>query len=130
MSNYEKYARENFTWNELRCKGTDCGCGGVAYISDQALDKLQAVRDRLNTPLTINSAARCEAHNASIGGATRSEHISHLFDYSTAFDVKIPKGLTASELAQAAVDSGFKGIGVYRTFVHMDDRAKKARWNG
>lgn len=124
-----EYARKNFTWDALRCKGVTCGCGGVAYITDQSLDKLQRLRDRLNTPLTLNSAARCEQHNKDEGGASRSRHISHMFNHSCAFDVVIPPGLTCDELVGEAEEVGFKGIGRYDTFVHVDDRSFPARWD-
>lgn len=117
-------ASKNFTWAELRCR---CGCGR-RNISPRAIKKLQKLRDALG-PLKINSAARCPRHNARVGGSPRSQHRSTEFIPSTAFDISL-HGLHGKEdIIRAAEEVGFKGIGInYNTFVHVDDRNKKARW--
>lgn len=40
-----------------------------------ALDKLQALRDRLGKPLIVRSAYRSPEHNRAVGGATRSKYM-------------------------------------------------------
>lgn len=115
-------ASKNFLWSELTCK---CGCG-TQNISQQAIAKLQALRD-LAGPLTIYSAARCVKHNKSVGGASKSQHLSTDKNQSTAFDIAYG-GRSAGFLLAAAEKVGFKGIGIYPTFIHVDDRAKVARW--
>ena len=50
-----KFASTSFAWSELFCK---CGCGNM-YIQDEAIDKLQKIRNIVQVPLIINSAARC-----------------------------------------------------------------------
>ena len=123
------YARDNFKWEELECK---CGCG-TAHISDEALDKLQLLRTLMGTPLHINSAARCPSHNKSVGGKPHSRHLSYEADFglveSTAFDINT-KSLGQDLLIKTATEAGFKGIGRYKTFVHVDVRDKKAHWEG
>ena len=80
-----KNASISFLWTELQCK---CGCGNK-YIQDEAIDKLQRVRDILQRPVTINSAARCPIHNAKVGGAPKSQHRATLNRPSTAFDISL-----------------------------------------
>ena len=116
------YLRSNFTRAELACP-----CCGIAHISQAALDKLQALRDRMG-PLTINSAARCPQHNKSVGGAANSQHLSTPQRASTAFDIALD-GHDKQTLIDAARAVGFQGLGIYyRSFVHVDDRGFDAVW--
>lgn len=117
-------ARPNFAWAELRCK---CGCG-AQWISPGALDKLQALRDRIGKPVVVHSAARCPAYNRRVGGAPQSQHISVASKPSRAFDVSVA-GMTPADVARIAAEVGFDGIGLYDTFTHMDDRGYPARWD-
>jgi uncharacterized protein YcbK (DUF882 family) len=43
-------------------------------------ENLQVLRDEINLPITINSGYRSKAHNAQIGGALSSQHISTRLD--------------------------------------------------
>lgn len=129
-----EYATPHFKWSELECKGDCAGCsyaidagGPVRYIQVEALARLEALRVELNQPLIVNSAARCPRHNASVGGAPRSQHRSTEDSPSTAFDIRLT--LPKEELIAAAERCGFKGIGAnYKTFVHIDNRSRRARW--
>src|SRR5690606_23456037 len=56
----------NFSPAEIACRGT-----GKLLVNEPALDKLQALRDRLGKPLTVRSAYRSPEHNRAVGGATR-----------------------------------------------------------
>tara|TARA_R110002012_G_scaffold40547_10_gene111705 strand:+ start:14702 stop:15049 length:348 start_codon:yes stop_codon:yes gene_type:complete len=67
----------NFSPAEIACRGT-----GKLKLHPEALDKLQALRDRLGKPLIIRSAYRSPEHNRAVGGATRSKHME-----ATAFDI-------------------------------------------
>ena len=119
-----KYASTSFLWTELMCK---CGCGNI-FIQDQAIDKLQKLRDIIQKPLIINSAARCPLHNAKVGGAPKSQHRATKSRPSTAFDVSL-SGLRKKDLIEAAKMAGFKGLGInYNSFVHVDNRKFSAVW--
>ena len=67
----------NFSPAEIACRGT-----GKLLINEPALDKLQALRDRLGKPLIVRSAYRSPEHNRAVGGATRSKHLD-----GAAFDI-------------------------------------------
>jgi zinc D-Ala-D-Ala carboxypeptidase len=67
----------SFSPREIACKGT-----GRLVVDDQALDKLQALRDRLGKPLILTSAYRSPEHNKRVGGAKNSRHMQ-----GDAFDV-------------------------------------------
>ena len=60
----------NFSPAEIACRGT-----GKLLVNEPALDKLQALRDRLGKPLIVRSAYRSPEHNRAVGGATRSKHM-------------------------------------------------------
>ena len=67
----------NFSPAEIACRGN-----GSLQINVEALDKLQALRDRLGKPLIVRSAYRSPEHNRAVGGATRSKHLD-----GAAFDI-------------------------------------------
>jgi hypothetical protein len=90
-----------------------------------ALDALQAMRTEIGKPFTITSAYRTWAHNKAVGGGKRSRHLA-----GAAFDIarRAFAGMTDAQIETIARKHGFNGIGFYRTFVHVDMRAKPAKW--
>ena len=93
----------NFSPAEIACRGT-----GKLLINEPALDKLQALRDRLGKPLIVRSAYRSSEHNRAVGGATRSKHLD-----GAAFDIAMANhDPVAFEAAARAV--GFLGFGSTR----------------
>ena len=113
---------KNFTVKEFACSdGTD-----TVFISLELVNLLQKIRSHFGKAVIINSAYRTEAHNKSIGGATYSQH-----KYGLAADIHI-NGVTPKEIA-AYVETlmpSSGGIGIYKSFVHVDVRRVKSRWNG
>ena len=113
---------KNFTVKEFACSdGTD-----TVFISLTLVNLLQKIRDHFGKAVIINSAYRTEAHNKSIGGATYSQH-----KYGLAADIHI-NGVTPKEIA-AYVETlmpSSGGIGIYKSFVHVDVRRVRSRWNG
>lgn len=109
----------NFSPQEVACRGT-----GLLMIVPEAMDKLQALRDRLGKPLIVNSAYRSLEHNTRVGGAKNSLHMKAL-----AFDVHMGNHDPDTYIA-AALAVGFKGIGTYpkQNFVHVDVRPARANW--
>lgn len=109
----------NFTPREIACKGT-----GLILIDGYSMDCLQFMRKIIGKPLIINSGYRSEAHNRAVGGATNSQH-----RLGKAFDIRITDALSRETIHKAARASGFKGIGDYDTFVHIDTRETPAYWD-
>lgn len=113
---------KNFTVKEFACSdGTD-----TVFISLALVNLLQKIRNHFGKAVIINSAYRTEAHNKSIGGATYSQH-----KYGLAADIHI-NGVAPKEIA-AYVETlmpSSGGIGIYKSFVHVDVRQVKSRWNG
>lgn len=129
------WARPNFKWSELWCKGCDGSCAfsrdnrPIANVADAALDKLQDLRLVLGAPITVLSAARCPVHNARVGGVVNSQHRCTENRAATAFDLTSHRA-SLEDIAKAAESVGFGGIGRYNSFIHVDDRGRRARWNG
>ena len=101
----------SFSPAEIACRGT-----GAIKINTEAMDKLQALRDRLGKPLIVRSAYRSPEHNRAVGGAPASKHMQ-----GTAFDIAMANhDPVAFEAAARAV--GFLGFGYYRRsgFIHID----------
>lgn len=113
---------KNFKVKEFACAdGSD-----PIFIADDVVTVLQKVRTHFGKPVTITSAYRTPAHNKSVGGTKYSQHL-----YGKAADFKV-KGVAPKKVAayveKVLPNSG--GIGIYSSFVHVDVRKTKARWNG
>ncbi|PLL13941.1 peptidase M15 [Tabrizicola sp. TH137] len=101
----------SFSPPEIACRGT-----GAVKINTEAMDKLQALRNRLGKPLIVRSAYRSPEHNRAVGGAPASKHMQ-----ATAFDIAMANhDPPAFEAAARAV--GFLGFGYYPRsgFMHID----------
>lgn len=109
---------KNFKLREFACKDGS----NLVKVDSELLDKLQKLRDRINKPIIINSGYRTPEHNKKVGGASGSQHL-----LGKAVDIKV-NGMTPTTLAKHAEAVGFRGIGLYKTFIHVDTRAVKARW--
>ncbi len=117
---------KNFSAAELRCK---CGCN-LTRFSPGFLDALQALRDAMGVPLPINSACRCAAHNARVGGHARSLHVgdkpAHPTGGTCAVDIGFPSGHPQRDrLISTAWLMGWS-IGLNSRFVHLDRRTANA----
>ncbi|GHC33419.1 hypothetical protein GCM10007291_38090 [Gemmobacter nanjingensis] len=101
----------SFSPAEIACRGT-----GAIRINTEAMDKLQALRDRLRKPMIVRSAYRSPEHNRAVGGAPASKHMQ-----GTAFDIAMANhDPVAFEAAARGV--GFLGFGYYPRsgFMHID----------
>ena len=117
-----KKVSANFRVREFACTdGTD-----PIFISAELVDVLQKIRTHFGKAVTITSAYRTPSKNKAVGGTTYSQHL-----YGMAADIKV-KGVTPKAVAAYAEKllpkSG--GIGIYKTFTHIDVRSAKSRWNG
>jgi uncharacterized protein YcbK (DUF882 family) len=108
-------ATRNFKDFELICK---CGCG---MLPDEELqDYLQYLREHCQFPLVLNSCARCDEHNKTIGGAKKSWHVKGLAaDISTT-------GLTNKQYFRllSGIFLYFQGVEIHATFIHVDLRTR------
>lgn len=103
---------ENFTFAELMCKGT-----GSLRVHYETMDKLQRLRYMYGGSIRIDSYYRSAEHNAKVGGAEASLHLT-----GRAVDTPLLNGNLAGrmKLIHLATVCGFRGFGLYETFTHMD----------
>lgn len=122
-------SQKNFKLSEFNCKdGTAVPV--ELYGNVQAvMNNLQALRDSVGAPITINSAYRTPSHNKAVGGATNSMHLQ-----AKAADIKV-LGMTPTAVKQRILELITQGkmqdggIGLYSSFVHYD-LGPVRRWNG
>ncbi len=101
---------KNFTLKEFACRdGSE-----IIMVDYELIDLLQQLRDTLGKSVRITSGYRTVTYNKECGGISTSHHLT-----GKASDIKV-SGMTPLELAKAADRIGFKGIGVYPTFTHVD----------
>lgn len=106
------WTAEHFTRQEMACK---CGhCDGRAEMEQEFMDRLDMLRKVLG-PLTITSGFRCPNHPSEARKSTPGSHA-----YGIAADIAVSGGKKRHETIVAALDLGFEGIGVAKTFVHVD----------
>ena len=103
-----------------------CQCGACDHIAVdfELVVVLESVREHFNAPITITSAYRCPDHNADVGGAEKSQHLT-----GKAADIVV-KGVSPDQVYKL-IDGMFPdqyGIGSYTTFTHIDTRSKWNRW--
>ena len=110
----------HFSLQEVSCR---CGCN-YAVIDCELINKLEALRAIFNKPINVSSWCRCLQYNKSVGGVSNSQHLT-----GKAADIVI-KGISPSRVAEAALKVGFKGVGIYKTFTHVDVRKISATWEG
>lgn len=120
---------KNFNLSEFRCKdGTDVPDELLLNVKKLAIE-LQKLRDLLGLPIKINSGYRTPSYNRKIGGAKNSFHVQAKAADIVVTDIT-PKQLHAK--IEKWIEQGklnFKGVGLYDTFVHVDVRDRKARWD-
>lgn len=114
-------AAEKLRWHSFTPQEFDCKGSGEYWHDSKALDMLQAMRNDLGQALIINSGHRSEQHNRNVNGARYSQHRKWAVDIST-------NGHDRKKLVQAAVNAGFRGIGLGKTFLHLDPRPTKTVW--
>jgi uncharacterized protein YcbK (DUF882 family) len=94
-------------------------------VKQALLDLCNEIRVAFGKPILVNSGYRSPEHNAAVGGVKNSYHVQGL-----AADLR-PKDLKDLPRLRQIADriNVFGGVGFYDTFVHVDARGKRARWD-
>lgn len=131
---------KNISDYELKCK---CGkCQVTIQAHEPVIGLVQSVCDYYSelykvdrVKLVITSAARCYEYNrvpASEGGPGSNDHSQHprcnAIDFKIfAGDHQIPPIAVFNHLN--AIYENELGVGLYRTFIHIDNRPSRHRWD-
>ena len=119
-------------WSELGCHDGTPYPKGWAHRAIVLATEFEALRAMAgHQPLRVLSAYRTPMHNAKVGGARWSQHL-----YGRALDLKRPETHDPEDWWQMAMTvarqpgSQIRGLGKYRTFVHLDIRpaARLVTW--
>lgn len=118
---------KNFWLTEFDCKdGTYVPAEYHGNVQELA-NNLQVLRNQVG-PLIVNSGYRTKSHNAKVGGAKSSRHLT-----AEAADIKSPyytpvqlKTLVEKNIKAGKMKQG--GVGLYSRFLHYDIRGYRARW--
>jgi len=103
----------------------ECDCCGEAPMSQPFLERLQILRDMYGSAISINSGYRCKAHNKAIGGSKNSRHmVGDAVDIDTARMSSEQK----YRLLRLIYQLEFTGVGIAKTFIHIDLRNKPTMW--
>ena len=103
---------EYFTTEEFACK-----CCGESKMDEHFIAQLTAVRQVANIPFVIVSGYRCTKHNQEVHSFTEN-HVKGM-----AADIRCITSADRFKIINAAIKFGFNRIGVYGTFIHLDDNA-------
>lgn len=103
------------TWREVVCK---CKCGHT--LTTSFFNTLNDFREEYGKPMIIRSGARCEKHNAKVGGLFNSAHIE-----GRAADIE-----RTPALEEFCTEENLKRFGLYmedltftKSWIHLTDRA-------
>ena len=98
---------------------------GETVVKPELVHLLNRIREKWGKPIIINSAYRSPEHNAAVGGVPNSFHVQGL-----AADIRPEKQEDLDELQDLCLEIvADGGVGLYDTFVHVDARGRKARWD-
>ena len=95
----------------------DCQETGNNEMSDEFLWAIDSLRHVCGFPFIITSGYRDPSHSIEARKAKPGTHAQGI-----AADIKINTGNEAYEIIKHAQSMGFNGIGVAKTFIHVDTR--------
>lgn len=97
----------------------DCG-KGFAQMNEEFIEKLEFARLLSDVPYKLSSAFRCERHNHDIGGVEDSAHTK-----GHGADIRADTPRMRYKVLYGLIKAGFNRIGIYDTFIHVDDDPSK-----
>lgn len=105
----------NLRWfSEAEFKRCKPSCS-VSDCNEDALLRLDTLRDYCGFPIILNSAYRSPDYELSKGRKGTSSHCKGL-----AFDVRCNDSYQRALLVRFAIDVGFNRIGIGKNYIHLD----------
>tara|TARA_R100000655_G_scaffold109987_1_gene166808 strand:- start:1124 stop:1471 length:348 start_codon:yes stop_codon:yes gene_type:complete len=101
-----------FKLSDFNCQETGENKMEVAFI-----EKLDRLREECGFPFIITSGYRSSTHSIEAKKATPGQHTK-----GNAADIKAVGGAQRIQIVKEALKLGFTGIGVAKTFIHVDTR--------
>tara|TARA_R100000951_G_scaffold40345_1_gene34193 strand:- start:333 stop:677 length:345 start_codon:yes stop_codon:yes gene_type:complete len=101
-----------FELSEFDCQETGCN-----RMENEFIDALDELREACGFSFTITSGYRDPSHSIEAKKSTPGTHAQGI-----AADIKVTGGAQRMAIVEQAVKLGFTGIGVAKSFVHVDKR--------
>ncbi len=101
-----------FSRDEFKCSET-----GNNEIQDEFIHALDKLRESCGFPFAITSGYRDPSHSVEAKKEKAGQHTLGI-----AADIAVSGGSQRFIIVSKALELGFSGIGVARTFVHVDTR--------
>ena len=101
-----------FKYGDFACKET-----GLNEMDEVFIHRLDELREACGFPFIVTSGYRDKTHSAEAKKATGGQHT-----LGVAADIRITKGADRYKIVAKAIELGFTGIGIAKTFVHVDLR--------
>lgn len=113
---------EHFSFSEFKCHDNS----RVVVLNNELVSVLETIRKHYNKPVIINSGYRTVAYNSALKNSSPKSQHTH----GNAADIRI-NGVTPLALYNwlNSFYHNSLGIGLYDTFVHVDVREGKSRWD-
>lgn len=113
-----------FTDSEFRNAVPSCS---LSDMSEEFMQKLDDARSICSYPFVINSAYRSVEYEKQHGRSGTSSHCKGL-----AVDISCLTSIARLKMVIALLAVGFRRIGIYPTFIHVDNDMKKNKsmWYG
>lgn len=118
----EKYTPAHFSRYEFQSASPSCE---LEDMDSQFLQKMDKLRDLCGFPLIVNCAFRSKQHDLSKGRSGTSYHC-----VGRAMDIRCLDNNKRAIIVQNAFRIGLKGVGIYKRFIHLDDRLTDTLWYG
>lgn len=118
----ELYTPAYFSRYEFQSASPSCE---LEDMDSQFLKLMDKLRDLCGFPLIVNCAYRSKKHDLSKGRSGNSYHC-----VGRAMDIRCLDNNKRAIIVQNAFRIGFKGIGIYKRFIHLDDRPTDTLWYG
>ncbi|HEY5139295.1 MAG TPA: D-Ala-D-Ala carboxypeptidase family metallohydrolase [Methylococcales bacterium] len=90
-------------------------------VDKPTLSMLNQARDKAGIPFIITSHYRTPQHSMEVGGLPNDAHTEIP---CTAFDISCTSGRELFAIVKAALDAGFKRVGLNHSHVHVDRSSK------
>jgi uncharacterized protein YcbK (DUF882 family) len=101
-----------FVWSEFDCKHT-----GLNDMDPAFIHKLDDLRHTCGIPFRITSGYRDVTHPAEAKKPAPGMHTK-----GKAVDIAVNSGAERYLIVQEAIKAGFTGIGIAKSFIHLDTR--------
>ena len=105
------------TFKYFKIEDFDCQETGKNNMSEGFIHKLDKLREACGFPFVVTSGYRDPSHSAEKHKSKGGQHTLGI-----AADIRIHHGADRYTIVQNALAMGFTGIGIAKTFVHVDVR--------